>query len=277
MWEESPIPGSRLPNGDVAVGLEIFRNTRACRTCGTIIHSAYGWGQATTIALGVVAGTATGAIAYEEAPALAQALFGRAGPAPSQINSGLLNSNRWLRIGAGWKDVPRVTGYPVFRIAGWLVGGQRHRPGVGGGHASNLAAFYPLVKSGRVCATLMLEDEIYDFYRKLLSSLPEGTAVLTRHPSKDPGGEDIELVPANSNSARIYVHPMADWIYASMGQSTSMEFFVSWKKETQALESLKEFSRAVIDGKFSEDIWTLDGKIVKSAGTFVIDGRISSP
>jgi hypothetical protein len=100
----------------------------------------------------------------------------------------------------------------------------------------------------------MLENEIYDFYRELLSRLPEGTAILTRQPSKDPGGEDIEIIPAKSNSARIFVHPMADWIYASMGQSTSMEFFVSRKKETQALESLKEVSRAVIDGKFSEDI-----------------------
>jgi hypothetical protein len=121
---------------------------------------------------------------------------------------------------------------------------------------------------------LVLEDEIYDFYRKLLSGLPDGAAVLTRHPSKDPGGEDIELVPANSNCARIYVHPMADRIYASMGQSTSMEFFLSWKKETQALESLKEVSRAVVDGKFSEDIWMLDGKIVKSEGTFEINGKM---
>jgi hypothetical protein len=117
-------------------------------------------------------------------------------------------------------------------------------------------------------------DEIYELYQELLSGLPDGAAVLTRHPSEDPGGEDIEITPANSNSARIYVHPMGDWIYASMGQSTSMEFFVSWKKETQALESLKEVSRAVIDGKFSEDIWMLDGKIVKSAGTFVIDGKM---
>jgi len=32
-------------------------------------------------------------------------------------------------------------------------------------------------------------------------------------------------------------------------------------------------SLAVIDGKFSEDIWTLNGKIVKSEGLFEIDGR----
>jgi hypothetical protein len=120
----------------------------------------------------------------------------------------------------------------------------------------------------------MLDDEVYELFQELLSGLPEGVALLTRQPSKDSGGLDIELIPANSTSARIYVHPMADWIYASMGQNTSMEFFISWQKEEQALGSLKEVARAVIEGKFSEDVWMLDGEIVKSSGTFEIDGKM---
>jgi len=119
----------------------------------------------------------------------------------------------------------------------------------------------------------MLEDEIYDLCRQLWSGLPQGTAVLTRQASQDHGGEDIELLPANPDSARIYIHPTADWIYALIGRNTSMELFLRWQKEEQALESLKEISRAVIEGKFSEDIWMLDGKVVRSSGTIEIDGR----
>ncbi len=127
-WDEnSPVPGSRLPNGDVAVSFDFLRNTSRCSTCGNIIRSANDWGNATAVALGVVAGTATGAIAYEEAPAFAQALFGRVGPGPSQINSGLLNSNRWLRIGSSWNDTLEQN---EFRISGravdWVTGQARN-------------------------------------------------------------------------------------------------------------------------------------------------------
>jgi len=59
--EESPVAGSRLPNGDVAVGIDLFRNSSRCSNCGTIFHSAYGWGQATTVALAAVSGGVLGA------------------------------------------------------------------------------------------------------------------------------------------------------------------------------------------------------------------------
>jgi hypothetical protein len=121
--------------------------------------------------------------------------------------------------------------------------------------------------------TLTLGDEISELYIKLLSGLPQAAATLTRKPSKDPGGEDIEIVPTNSKSARIYVHPMADWIYTLIGRNTSVELFLSWQKEERALEGLKEISQAVIAGSFSEDIWMLDGKVVRSSGTIEIGGR----
>ena len=66
---------------------------------------------------------------------------------------------------------------------------------------------------------------------------------------------------------------MADWIYLLVGRNTSLEFFLSWQKEEQALARLKEVSRAVIEGKFREDIWTVHGKVVKSRGIFEIGGR----
>jgi hypothetical protein len=122
---------------------------------------------------------------------------------------------------------------------------------------------------------LTLEDEIYELYRKLLADLPQGIAVLTRQRSKDPaGGEDIMIAPANPNSARISHHPGVDVIYSFIGRHTSIEFWVrSPKQEEQELEKLRKISRAVIEGKFSEDIWMLDGKIVRSRATIEIDGR----
>jgi hypothetical protein len=122
----------------------------------------------------------------------------------------------------------------------------------------------------------MLDDEIYTIYRDLLATLPEGTAVLNRRSSTDAGGEDIELIPTNLNSARIYVHPMADWIYVSIGRNTSTELFTGGirEKEDEALTRLKRISRAVIEGNFSEEVWTLGGKIVKSVGTLEINGKV---
>jgi hypothetical protein len=58
-----PTPGSRLPNGDIAVGMDFLHNSAQCPNCGTIINSAATWGDVTAIGLGVVGGAATGAIA----------------------------------------------------------------------------------------------------------------------------------------------------------------------------------------------------------------------
>jgi hypothetical protein len=125
-------------------------------------------------------------------------------------------------------------------------------------------------------ATLTLADEIFELHRKLLSDLPVGTAALTRQQSNDPaGGEDIDVTPANSNSARISHHPLGDIIYSEIGRHTSVEFWVgSRKREQQELEKVLRISRAVIQGKFSEEVWTVGGKIVKSRATIGIDGKI---
>jgi hypothetical protein len=124
-------------------------------------------------------------------------------------------------------------------------------------------------------AVLTIGDEVYELLRELSSALPDGTAVLTRQRSKDPaGGEDIKLTPADPSSARISLHPAGDIIYAAIGRNTTMEFFVSSRRqEERELANLRKISRAVIEGKFSEDVWILDGKIVKSSGVVETDGR----
>lgn len=54
-----------------------------------------------------------------------------------------------------------------------------------------------------------------------------------------------------------------------------MELWVSSRKyEEQELGKLQKISRAVIDGKFSEDVLMVNGKIVRSQGMFEIDGRM---
>jgi hypothetical protein len=123
---------------------------------------------------------------------------------------------------------------------------------------------------------LTFPDEIYELYRELLSRLPQGAATLARQPSGDPsGGEDIVVTPANSNSAAICLHPGGDIIYTGIGRHTTMELWVSSRKyEEQELGKLQKISRAVIDGKFSEDVLMVNGKIVRSQGMFEIDGRM---
>jgi hypothetical protein len=125
-------------------------------------------------------------------------------------------------------------------------------------------------------AILTFPDEICELYRELLSRLPQGTAELTTQPSKDPaGGEDIVVIPANPNSARICLHPGGDIIYTAIGRHTTFELFVSSRKQEELeLEDLRKVSRAVIDGKFSEDVWMVNGKIVKSTGIFESDGEM---
>jgi hypothetical protein len=130
--------------------------------------------------------------------------------------------------------------------------------------------------AGAAMATLTLADEIFELHRKLLLDLPPGTAALTRHASNDPaGGEDIDVTPANPNSARISHHPLGDIIYSEIGRHTTAEFWVgSREREQQELEKVRRISRAVIDGGFSEDVWTVTGKIVKSRATIEVNGRI---
>jgi len=90
------------------------------------------------------------------------------------------------------------------------------------------------------------------------------------------GGGEIELTPANPDSARIYIHPMADWIYVLVGRDTSEELFIKWRKEAETLEQLRKILRSVIEGKFREDIWMLDGKPVRSRGRIEIDGKAAA-
>jgi hypothetical protein len=125
-------------------------------------------------------------------------------------------------------------------------------------------------------AILTFPDEIYELYRELLSGMPHGTAALARKPSNDPaGGEDIVITPANPNSADISLHPGGNIIYTAIGRHTTFELFVgSPKQEERELESLRKISRAVVDGKFSEDVWMVNGKIMKSQGLIETDGRI---
>jgi hypothetical protein len=67
-----------------------------------------GTAAATEIGIGAM----LGGEAVAESPEITQFLLGRASTGVNQINSGILNSNPWLRMGAGWNGVENV-----FRIS----------------------------------------------------------------------------------------------------------------------------------------------------------------
>jgi RHS repeat-associated protein len=64
----------------------------------------------------IVAGANGVAIGVTEGPAATQFLFGRSSTGVNQINSGILNSNPWLRIGSGWEGTGEA-GQNLFRIS----------------------------------------------------------------------------------------------------------------------------------------------------------------
>jgi hypothetical protein len=67
---------------------------------------------------------------------------------------------------------------------------------------------------------------------------------------------------------------LGDIIYSSIGRHTTTEFWVgSRKQEEEELENIRKISLAVMGGKFSEDVWTIDSTTVKSRATIEVDGR----
>jgi len=122
--------------------------------------------------------------------------------------------------------------------------------------------------------TAMLADEIYAICQRLIRGMPQMAVQVKRQHVENQDGEEIKIIPQNSDCAPVYIRPMADWIYVLLGRNTSEEIFIKWHKEQEALNRLEKIVRAAIEGSFSEDVWTHDGKIVKSLGIIKIDGSM---
>jgi hypothetical protein len=118
------------------------------------------------------------------------------------------------------------------------------------------------------------ERDVAEMLRNVVGHLEPGIATLDLQPSRDPaGGDDIQISPRNADSASIFVHVIGDTAYMCLGRNSRSEVLSGSSREKEALQTILQMSMAVIDGRFSEDLWFLDDKIVKSVGTLKLEGK----
>jgi hypothetical protein len=104
-----------VPN-DTPLANDFLHSSAGCPNCGTLWSTSAIVGNVAGAATVAVTGAGTAWMASEEAPAITQFFFGRAGSGPSQINSGIFNSNNYFRAGSGWSGSASA-GQNVFRIS----------------------------------------------------------------------------------------------------------------------------------------------------------------
>ncbi len=123
----------------------------------------------------------------------------------------------------------------------------------------------------------MFNDNVIALLRELLSGYGPDIASVTVEPSRDPaGGEDINVSPLNPLSAPIYVHVIGQLAYLCFGKNSRSELFAnSPTGENSALNVLRQMSDAVIHGRFVEEVWLIEGKIVKSVGILKLGEKTS--
>jgi hypothetical protein len=142
--------------------------------------------------------------------------------------------------------------------------------------ASGMASLYSSI-GDRMMVRIQseFEQEVCRMYERLFSKLPKGAATLTIRPSIDPaGGIDVLVVPTNPRSAPINTHILGETAYMRIGQSSLSEILIGPKATTaEATDTIRQMSEAVIDGRFSEDLWFDRGRVVKAIGTMKLSGR----
>jgi hypothetical protein len=127
----------------------------------------------------------------------------------------------------------------------------------------------------RLTLAEMFEDNVVALLRELLSGYEPDIASVTVEPSRDPaGGEDINVTPLNPLSAPIYVHVIGQYAYLCFGKNSRSELLAdSPRSEIAALNTLRRMADAVIHGRFVEELWLIEGKIVKSLGIFKLGDK----
>ena len=123
-----------------------------------------------------------------------------------------------------------------------------------------------------------LETEVVNLFRELTESLPPGCASLKVEPSLEPlvGGTQIELIPAVPGAARILaVATGRGVVYLTFGRATPFEAQVERGTSPSTLiEGIKPICKAVIEGKFQEDLWLAGPRAFKSIGKLNIGGKV---
>ena len=148
---------------------------------------------------------------------------------------------------------------------------------MGRGAASGLAYLDSSIARSTEMANLtgIVEEDICDLFREVYAALKPGIAKLEILPSRDPaGGADIILRPTNPKSAQIWSHASDRTVSLRFGRHSITEVFATYKAETKALNKIRWMSEAVINGELSEDVWLLDGKVVKAVGSLKVDSKV---
>jgi hypothetical protein len=119
-----------------------------------------------------------------------------------------------------------------------------------------------------------LEVEVRALLERALADIRPSAFAIWRHPAGD-GGVELVVLPAEQRNARIriYVMPQDDTSFGMvLGKGTFVEAFA--RDRIGALEYVAVMSRAVIDGEFSEEIWSKEGEVIQSIGRLKYDGRV---
>lgn len=116
-----------------------------------------------------------------------------------------------------------------------------------------------------------LLSRVFEMYVK------EGTVNLSVECANDAhrSGKSISVIPRRLGAAPIiaYCENGGAVIYLTIGRNTSLELALEGNSYTnlKGAEELIAITKAVIEGRFEEDIWIRDSKIVKSVGRIFID------
>jgi len=124
----------------------------------------------------------------------------------------------------------------------------------------------------------LLETEVVTLFRQLAESLPAGSVSLEIKPNPEPliGGTRVELVPVVSGAARIVaIATNRGVVYLTFGKSTPFEAQVErGSTPSKLIEDIRPFCKAVIEGKFEENIWLVGSRAFKSVGKLEVGGKI---
>ena len=120
-----------------------------------------------------------------------------------------------------------------------------------------------------------IEEELISTFEEIARALPSGraTLVVKRAPQIEHCGVSVWLTPAEPQAAEIVADAVNgnSTISLSLGRHTPVE--LETKGNSKVIRELKEICQAIIDGKFSEDLWLVGTEVTKSVGTIEIGGR----
>lgn len=125
-----------------------------------------------------------------------------------------------------------------------------------------------------------VERDLEEAFRVLLrDNLSGGDVSLSVAPVRDAevSGKNITAMPGKPERAPInaFCENGGGVVYLTVGQNTPLEVPLEGRRYTDFAggEELIALIKAVIAGRFEEDVWTSDSRIIKSEGRIFIDAE----